>query len=67
MYRMGDIFGGCQNFKYFGMLEIPYFLVGEGLMLGPSLRMKKKMRVPPPPPGSQRPGAFSGSSTHSDV
>ena len=32
--------------SFFGVLEIPDIFVGEGQMLGPSLRMKKKMRVP---------------------
>ena len=30
-YRIGDIFWGCQNFKYyFGVLEIPDIFRGEG-------------------------------------
>ena len=29
-YRIRDILGGCQNFKYFlGVLEIPDFFGGE--------------------------------------
>ena len=28
-YRMGDICLGCQNFKKWGMLEIPDILRGE--------------------------------------
>ena len=40
---MADIFGGCLNIKYFlGCLIFLIFFGGEGQVLGPSLRMKKK-------------------------
>ena len=36
----------------FGVLEIPDIFWGEGQMLGPSLRMLKKLEYPPPPRAS---------------
>ena len=34
---------------YLGCLKFLIFLGGEGKMLGPSLRLQKKMRIPPGP------------------
>ena len=66
MYKIGDIFWGCLNFKYFlGCLKfLIYFFKGGGggggerSMLGPNLRMKKKKEYPPPLPLGNEPPAL---------
>ena len=45
---MVDIFGGLLISNIFGVLEIADIFGAEEQMLGPSLRMKKYMRAPPP-------------------
>ena len=49
---MGVFFGVAKISIFWGVLKflILFFFLGGGerLMLGPSLRKKKKMRVPPP-------------------
>ena len=56
-------FLGLLKFQiFFGCLKFLIFLGSEGLMLGPSLRMKKKMREPPWGP-SFRAGMVEGIQT----
>ena len=42
MEQNGEYFGGAKITNIFGVLGIPDISWGEGYMLGPSLRMKKK-------------------------
>ena len=50
-YRMGDILGvGKISNIALGCLKFLICFWGERKMLGPSLGMMKKMKVPPPPP-----------------
>ena len=49
---MGVFFGVAKISNiYFGRLKFLIFLGGEGYMLGPSLRMKKKYEYTPHPLG----------------
>ena len=44
----GDIFSGCQNFKYFfGVLEIPDIFWGWRVDAGPQPMSEEKLRVSP--------------------
>ena len=43
----GFFLGVAKISNIFGVLEIPDIFFGEELMLGPSLRMKKKCEYPP--------------------
>ena len=52
---MGAFLGLLKFQMFFGVLEIHGTFGGERLMLGPSLRMKKKGEYPPLLPGALHP------------
>ena len=45
-YKIGLYLGVISMLIFFGVLGIPDMFLGERQMLGPNLRMEKKIRVP---------------------